>query len=332
MEQGIKKQKSKYTDREKIKINKKFFIYLFFLLLSVLFWYLNALSKDYVTTVDYPVRYIRFPQGKTVASKLPETLSLRVRGFGYNLLKIKYFEQIRPISLPIDHFGLKIAQKGNQYLYYLPTVYAKETVSNQLGADLQLVGITPDTLVFDFTDVVEKKVPVKPNLDLQFEKQFMQNGKLVLRPDCVIVSGPQTIIDTIKSIQTILHQAKNLKDTLAEELKLESVPRLTLNTSKVWVFLPVEKFTEMTFSIPVETDYLPEDLRVRTFPGSIKVSFRVGISAYNKINPYMFRASIDYNNLIANPGIKAKVTLVKQPAMAKDVRIYPKSVEYLIEK
>jgi hypothetical protein len=332
LESEFRNKSLKLTDREKVKVNKKLLIYLFFLIISIALWYLNALSKDYSTFIDYNVRYENFPKGKALIKELPEKLSFKVKGLGFSILKHKLLAYTTSITLPIDNFRLDISRKDNQYIYFLLTRYTKDWISSQLGTDIQLVEIQPDTLIFNFTDVIEKKVAVRPALTLQFEKQYMQNGHISVRPDSVIVSGPQVMIDTITGIYTKDIKTRNLKDTLKQELELNPFKRITCNTSKVSVMVPVEKFTELSLSIPIETSNAPDGLKIRTFPSSVSVSCIVGLSAYDKMSPYMFRAVVDYNNLIVNHPSKVKVDLVKSPLNAQNIRFYPKSVEYIIEK
>lgn len=332
MEPGFKNQPSNLADREKVKVNKKLLIYLFFLIISIGLWYLNALSKDYTTFIQYDVHYENFPQGKALTKELPEKLTFKVKGLGFSILKHKMLAYTTSITLPIDNFRLDISRKDNQYIYYLLTKYTKDWVSSQLGSDVQLVEIQPDTLVFNFTDVIEKKVPIKPSLTLQFEKQYTQNGHYIVKPDSVVVSGPQVLLDTLSFIPTKEFKAKNIKDTIKQELELMTFKRITSKTSKVFLTIPVEKFTEFSLSVPIEASNVPEGLKIRTFPSSVTVSCIVGLSAYDKMSPYMFRAVVDYNNLIGNQQSKVKVDLVKNPANVQNVRFYPRSVEYIIEK
>ena len=116
MEPVQKKQQSNFADREKVKINKKLLIYLFFLVISIALWYLNALSKDYTTFVQYKVQYENFPKGKALISELPEKLSLKVKGLGFSVLKHKLLAYTRSIAIPIDNFRLDISRKDNQYV------------------------------------------------------------------------------------------------------------------------------------------------------------------------------------------------------------------------
>lgn len=332
MEPEQKSRRSNFADREKVKINKKLLIYLFFLFISIALWYLSALSKDYTTIIYYKVRYDNFPKGKALVSDMPEKLGLKVKGLGFSILKHKIITYTKTISLPIDNFRLDISRKNNQYNYFLLTRYTKEWISSQLTSDIQLIDVLPDTLVFRFTDVVDKKVPVKPLLNLQFEKQYMQNGDMVVLPDSVIVSGPQVMIDTLTFMYTSELKKKHLKDTLRSNIELPIVNRLTCQVKEVSVIVPVVKYTEMNIAVPIETINVPEGMRVRLFPGTINVSCWISISSYDKVTPYMFRAITDYNSLINNSQSKAKIELVRTPSNAQNIRFYPKSVEYIIEK
>jgi hypothetical protein len=323
---------SKFTDREKVKFKKELLIYLFFLVISVVLWYLIALSKDYTTTINYPVTYNNFPKGKVLVSDLPEELGLEVKGFGFTILKHKIFSFFYPITLPINKFRLDILRKDNQYDYFLLTRYAKDWIGNQLGTEIQVVEIKPDTLVFKFTDVVEKKVAVKPMLNLLFEKQYLSFENIKVKPDSIVVSGPEIMVDTLNFVYTKELKLKNVKDSVVKELELLPIKKFSFQTDKVMVTVPVEKYTEKVLNLPIEADNVPETYDIKTFPGSIKLSCWVGISNYDKLAPFMFRVTVDYNTLSTNSQSKLKVNLVKFPHNIQNIKFNPKSVDYIIEK
>ena len=72
---------TRVSERKKITLNKRFLIFFFFLLLSILFWFLTALNKEYVTSISYPVRYIRFPEDRVLVNDIPDRLDLTVANF-----------------------------------------------------------------------------------------------------------------------------------------------------------------------------------------------------------------------------------------------------------
>lgn len=332
MDAGLKHQLSNLTDREKVKFNRQLLIYLLFLVVSIIFWYLNALSKEYTTVINYPVKYEDFPKGKVLVSDLPEKLEIKVKGFGFTILRSKLTSYIKPIILPINIFRLDIQRKDNQYIYYLLSRYTKEWIGNQLGSELQLVSLLPDTLFFKFTDVIDKKIPVQLVSKLHFAKQFMQNGKILIQPDSIVVSGPQVILDTLKVISTYKLELKGIKDTITKEVNLFPIPKISYNKKNVSITIPAVKYTEMVLNIPIESVNVPDSLKLKTFPAYISLSCWVGISDYDKMTPFMFRASVDYKILKNNPSNKVKINLTKIPPMVINITYHPKSVEYIIEK
>lgn len=320
------------TDRPKVNPNRNLLVYLFFLFISIILWYLNALSKEYTTVINIPVKYEQLPKGKVLVSDEPTTLQLNVKGFGFNILRYKLSSYLRPVSLPLSKFRLDILRSGKRYEYYLLTRYAKDIVAEQLGNEIQLNNISPDTLRFLFADVIEKKIPVKPSLNFQYAKQYIQRGKAIVSPDCILVSGPQIYIDTLKFLSTREIKETNVKDSILREVDLIPINKLSFSKSKVWVLVPVEKYTELTLNIPIEAINAPEGLNVKTFPATITLSCWVGLADYDKMTTSMFRATIDYNSLISNTSGKIRVTLTRKPSNAKNIRFYPRNVECLIEK
>lgn len=330
METGLKLQFTNLTDREKVKFNRQLLIYLFFLLISISFWYLNALSKDYTTVISYSVRYTDFPKGKVLVGDLPDKIDIKVRGFGFNLLKYKLLGFYQPLSLSINNYRLDILRQKNKYTYFLLTRYAKDIFALQLSGDLQLIDIKPDTLFVNLADVVEKKVAVKAMLNVVLEKQYM-HGQMIIKPDSIIISGPQAILDSINVFRTKELKLKNVKDTIIKLVELEDIKRIVSKPQKVLITLPVVKYTELVFNIPIEAENVPDSLFLRTFPSNISLSCWVSIADYDKMSPFMFRAVVDYKN-IGNMKNKMKVTLLKKPSNVNNITFHPKSVEYLIEK
>ena len=77
---------------------------------------------------------------------------------------------------------------------------------------------------------------------------------------------------------------------------------------------------------------VPYGYDLKTFPGNVSVSCMVSLSNYDKISPMLFKAIVDYNSISDNKQSKLKINLVKYPSVVSNIKIYPKSVEYIIEK
>jgi hypothetical protein len=70
---------------------------------------------------------------------------------------------------------------------------------------------------------------------------------------------------------------------------------------------------------------------IKTFPAKVKVTCRIGLSQYNKLNKGSFRAIVDYSH---RSGVisKLRVVLDKAPETVLSVDHFPKDVDYIIER
>lgn len=321
----------KKTDSERIKLKNKLLIYLFFLFISTVFWFLTALNKNYSVQLEFPVRYTNFPPEKVIVSDVPQQLSLRINGHGFTIIKHKFYSGLSPLRLDVSSAGITPIDTGSQ-LYYVLTRRFRERLASQIGEDLQVISVQPDTLYFVLDDIVSKNIKVKPQLNLSFRKQFMQKGQAVSIPDSVKVFGPRVIMDTLRWISTDIVKKSKVNDTIRKQVSLIPIKTLQYNQDNVDLVVAVEKFTEKTFSIPIEAINLPSDFILKTFPGFVTVSTMVSVNDYNKLNPDLFRAVVDYKEISTNSSNKLKVTLEKVPDFIVNTKFLPKNVEFIIEK
>jgi predicted nucleotidyltransferase len=316
--------------RKKITLNRRVLTFFFFLLLSVLFWFLTAMNREYTTSISYPVRYIRFPEKKVLVNDIPDRLELTVNAGGYTLLRNKLKSRIDPIIFDVNSFSLNTVL-GDPSTLYILTSYAKDRIAKQLS-EIEILNISPDSLFFQFADKASKKVPVEPDLDISFEKQYMQVGPYLVEPDSVTISGPEMIIDTIKAVATKEVIMSDANRSFDMELEMQPLHKVEFDPFEVWIQVPIEKFTEASLKVRIEVINMPESLLLRPFPPAITVSCQIGLSAYETLNEHLFRAVIDYAEVGNMLGNKLQVRIIKMPVYIQAVNFTPKSVEYIVER
>jgi hypothetical protein len=316
----------------KITLNGRLLVFFFFLLLSVIFWFLTALNKEYNTDLYYPVRFIRFPEGKALINDVPERLHLTVKSQGYTLIRYKIKARLAPIIFDVNSFPLNTIPGKPTSTVYILTDFAKEDIQQQMISEIEILSITPDTLVFQFADVVKRWLAIKPDIRIDFQKQYMLVGPVELHPDSVYVSGPVIVMDTVEFITTERIEYTGVNASINETIKLSQAGNLNYGISEVSVHVPVDKFTEAAFSVPIEVINVPDSLNLKTFPRNVEITYQVGLSDYGNINQHMFRAEVDYLSIENNIGPKLQVNLVKSPEFVKAIQYYPKNVEYILEK
>jgi YbbR domain-containing protein len=313
------------------KLNQKVLTFLFFLALASLFWLLNTLDHTYTTNINYPIRYIHQMPNKEMVGNIPDELNLVVNGQGYALLRSIFTSNQHPVVFKVMSLPFNEISKDSG-TYFILTKQLKEAIQVQFGNEITISYINPDTLYFTFSPITHKKLPVEPNVNLAFEQQYMQAGNVYTRPDSVMISGPQAVLDTIKQLKTQFQNFSNVNKSFSTDIKLQSLGKAILQQNTVKIFVPVDKYTEAQVSVPIKAINIPDSFHIKTFPANVTVSFDVTLHNYKRVSPKLFRAVVDYKSLDKSLNNKLKINLERQPTFVKNVIFRPKSIDFIIEK
>ncbi|MBN2612650.1 MAG: hypothetical protein JXB00_13930 [Bacteroidales bacterium] len=328
---GLTDQVRELIKASREKYRQRLPLFLFFLLLSALFWFIRSLGEQYQDEIVYPVKYTRFPPNKMLVSELPDKLTLKVQASGIDIFSHKLPVNIKALKFNIESFALQ--ESGNNSFYVL-TSQLKDYITEDLE-NIRIIDITPDTLFFRFTDLVTRKVAVAASIQDNpgmLAKQFTLNGDIICVPDSIIATGPATILDTLHNVFTEPVTARNLNDTLSKTYNLQKINQLEFNRKKVRVVIPVDKFTERSLACEIKTINVPDTLTLKIFPKNVTVTYRISLSNYDRINPGMVIPVVDFNSAGNLKGPMLKVHLVDTPDYLYRLIIDPGIVEYLIEK
>ena len=322
----LQKKWPKVREGQKLQSKKRILLFSVFLLISASIWLLNALSKNYTSVLEYPLVYADFPEDKVFVGDLPEHLDLQINAHGYALLRYRMFRKPVPISFDISAFNLSRGQDSSRA--YILTRYLKDQISRQLPAELQLLEIKPDTLSFQFAGKVSRMVKIQADFNYSIVTQFTIKDKIMLTPDSVEVTGPDFILDTLAFIYTERQDLGELTKNYEDKVRLSQKPDLTYNLTRVECFIELERFTELQVSVPIEVLNLPDSILLQTFPSSIKVNCKIGLSKYDRIENYPFRAVVDYEK-IEERAPTLSVSIQNPPDYLLSYEYYPKTVEFL---
>jgi hypothetical protein len=318
------------------QFHQKYIVFIFFIGLSTLAWYMRALSDTYVADIDYPVKYTNLPPNRMLSQEPLKQLKLRVQADGYTILSSR-FKYKRPLSYNVNAFALYSLTEDSTSVYTL-TSYAREKLSAELGLsnkNIQILDINPDTLIFNFSRLKRKSVPIQVVLvqfpDL-FKKQFMLNGIPFSIPSSIMVTGPSFIVDTLQKVYTRPLKLRNLSDTVIKKISLEPTSRLSYSLKKVKITVPVDEFTEVSYDIPIEFKGVPDSLIGKTFPKSVRLKYITTLSHFNDVGPDSFHVYVDYIKIESGLSPKLKVEMDSVPSFLHKVSITPRTVEFLIER
>jgi hypothetical protein len=305
-------------------------IFLFFLMLSAILWLLNSLNQEFTTSLHYSVNYINPPKNKVVTGEDKSGLNIILKGRGYTLLSFMVKGSQSPLIIDLETtYYHRSGQSGR--VYYLSSGI-KDVVQNQLGSDLQVISIQPDSVEFSLTGSFKKKVKVESRIEVRLEKQYLLKGNPSCSPDSITVSGPSSIIDTLTLVPTQPEILNNLSKSIELNLPLQKHEKLFYDKNIISVKLTVEKYTEAMVKVPIKVINLPYGWRLKTFPHEATLVFNVPLSDYNKLSPGLFNVVVNYREL-GNKNINKLEVLVKEaPEFVYSLKSSPKTVEFIVEK
>ena len=306
----------------RLKYNKKFVAFLICFLIATAFWFLISLAKTYTSLVNFPIVYKNLPQNKITVNELPEDLTLELNARGFELLSYHFKFRIPPIEIDLS-------RTKNYYI----TKNLVRKITPKFGADVKILTMSPDTIFIQYLETSIKKVPVKLNLSLTFEKQFELSDSIKLSPDSIVISGSKAIIDKIKYWETEKISFSKLNKNISSHVELVTknfTNDIHLSSTSVDISIPVEQFREGSLQIPVEPINFSKMQKIKIRPQEITVAYFVPLIDYEKVKPDLFRAVVDFSKINKSQGKKTNVQLIKHPLFAKHLRIEPQQVKYSI--
>ncbi|HXH17547.1 MAG TPA: YbbR-like domain-containing protein [Chitinophagales bacterium] len=291
------------------------------LLLAFSLLFLNKLSRKYIGEISAKIQYVHLPAGKVPTSPLPDKLKLYVETTGFKLL---WSRMLKPAGVQINLSALK----SN----YIVTSALQSEIASQLSAGYRLIEITPDTLFFNFSRGNKKKVPVVADILISFKKQYDFMEPMLVKPDSVTVSGPESIVAGIQSWKTEKLVFENLDKSLQNEAALvaPSNPAVVIEPKKVRYTISVERYTEKTLEAEIEKANVPDGKTVNIYPNKVKLIFRVGLSNYEHVGTETFKAVADFAGVDLKRGKYVSVEIKRAPSYIRNLDYSPKSVEYII--
>jgi hypothetical protein len=312
------------------KFRQKLSIFLVCLLISIIIWFTIKLSDDYDTVVEIPVTFIHLPKNKVMTFVSDSVLQVEIIEKGSNLFRMLYVEKIQPVTISLRF--MPVYPRGGVYHGMITPAQLINEIEREQNLLGKIISVSPDTIYLTFETEKARKLPVSANLDLTFEKQFMRYGEVEFTPDCVLVRGPQVVIDAMDSVSLGSITLGQLDQNYTGEKRFpeDSANRYLSFTPEIIKYtIPVEKFTEAELEVPVRV-FNNSGQKIKTFPDRVKVFYTVALKDYPKIEPGMISVVADFSGDNMLEEGKIKVSLESYPSYIRINKIEPEKVEFII--
>jgi hypothetical protein len=297
------------------------------LLASILIWLLITLSKEYITTISFPIEYGEISQNKLLLANQTKELEIVVKTNGFKILRTRFNTK----SLLINVNTL-ISKKGTTY--YLLLKSKKQSIKRQLPSGVSLQEIIKDTLFVELGSLVTKKLAIKSNLKISYHIGYDLSEQISLKPDSILVSGPENYISKIKNIELEPIVFEDVKADFIRKVAIkapEGVKDLKFNIKEVIVSGKIEKFTEGILNVPFKIINVPAGITINTLNKKVQVSYIVGLSSFNKIDENSFQIECDYAMSASNSLGYLIPKVVRKSSEVKSYKLSPNEINFLIQ-
>lgn len=279
-----------------------------FFIASVI-WFLNALSKTYVADINYAL------VSPAASGKDDVPVKVIMRGQGFTLLKV--YMKIHNSSYPFSTFHSS-----------MNCIEFTDSLLGDYRNAISLVDVKPAVLTGSANlKQVTKKLPVKSKVTVSFAPQFGAIVQPLLKPDSVNVAGPAEVLSKLTHIETEDLTLQQVKNPVFRSVALK-VPSAScwLQQDRVWLYVPVEEFTEATLSVQVKAPDLPN--RIQLIPAKVTLKCLVPVNRFQSLTASQFTVGVVAGPLTDKE--KVAVAVMRWPTYVKNIRTSPQEISLLI--
>jgi hypothetical protein len=320
--------KHKILNRVKLKKLKKLFLSKSFLgsiFFAIGLWGYTSLNLNYVTFVQVPLEII-LPENRAKENELPSNVSLKVRGTGWHLFYLIFFNSSAKCYLDLSQTQVtkeeyKISR--NDLIKSVIDLISVETID-----------VIPESVTLISGLKEEKKVPVIPNIMVNTREFFCKVGAIKLVPDSVIIWGNKKVIDSINEWKTEPLVMNDLHSFITVPVKLFDTlsNRVQLSELNVNANINVQQISEITIdNIPIIIKGGSIKSNQILMPSQISVTIRGGIDIISKLSNDVILPTLDYLEIIDDSiGIlKPSIILPRDVTL---VRVSPPYIYHIIRE
>jgi len=291
----------------------------FCIIIAIGLWTFFTLNQYFTTSQRFNLSYINIPKDKIPVEPLTPFIEAEIRGQGWDLLTLELNRKPKEI----------IADLSLSEGIYLNEKELMTMLQNQLTGTIKPLQIIPRRIPLIFEPKFSKKIPLTILSDISFRKNFYQLGNIIIDPDSVEISGPQTIVESLNFWETDTIKLEALEKSKKGQATLSQSDKFNISFSDFVVDyeIKVEQYTEKKLVIPVNIINSPSDFEILTLPKTVNLKCLVPIEMYENIDAKDFKITADFLNQKNKDLIY--LTLTRQPAYIKEINFTPNAVEFI---
>lgn len=263
-------------------------ILLYCVALAALLWGYVSLTRTYEDYIELPFAVVT-PSSEALLSTVPDRVTVRVRGTGWQLLNMRLLSTTTTSTL-----DLSTLRSSDDMIYRVSKTDMLRCIVATQGA--QVLDIAPSSMTLATGDVAVRRVPVRLRYVIRCRSGFMLVREPSIEPSTVEVRGSSSIVERITEWPThrlvLSDQHTGVETSVPMSDSLSTL--LRVSPQSIRVITNVQQVADLVIDdIPVEIAPALRHHHAVVAPSRISVTVQGGVEDLAALTPQDFQAIVD---------------------------------------
>ena len=284
------------------------------------FWLFRALNEQHSALISYPIEFVFNRDSTVVMNPLPTAIKIDVSSGGWNLFRRTLIFGVDPLKVELDN---------PSEVNFLTQSFLSPIVEDQLEG-LKINYIVTDTLFLNIERKIAKRMRLKvDSLNLSLEKDYQLISSIDIRPDHMMLIGPESIINSFETDFDITPDDNEIDEDFDSRVEVPIVFKDLIQSepNEVNVSFKVDKFKNVKIEVPIAVQNFPNNRMPKLIDSTVNLTYRVNESFAEEYSVGDFRVIVDYDFLKTDS--TGAPMLIIYPDTLKQISMDPKKVRFI---
>jgi hypothetical protein len=218
-------------------------------LAATVFWFFNALNKNYTTNINLPIEFEYDQEAFIPVRPLPDHVRINVTGMGWDLFRRSSGLKVPPLSIPLER------PSEVKKIVAAPGLFASQLERFEINF------VLTDTFKIQIEPREKRWISLRLDAaSIQLRNNFVRTSEPTLKPDSIFVEGPQPLVSSFIEPVYLKLADKDIDENYNEDVEVEFLNNelIKRNPPTVTVSFKVDKMIEINDSIPLKIINYPK--------------------------------------------------------------------------
>ncbi len=307
-------------------LKKKIIIFSCCVVISLISWLSIKLSKSYHYNFSLNYEIQNIPKNIRINSNIKNTINIHFRADGFKIASLS--KNLKNPHLFFDLSSINYSKNITSGILKIPTEILVSQFNKNFLNNVEITSFSPDTLYFETTELVSKKVPIRTMFKIP-ESAVVFETECIKLPDSTTISGNKTDIDSIHFLYT-----ENIDMHLFSKQEIQNIKLLSPNSkiklahSQIDVRLSNPQKIKIKLSIDVQ-DSFDKEYKYTPSTKQISIEYETDMSLICNHQADSFRVEM---NIIEKKDNIVPLKLSKHPHNINNIKINPSQTHFSKEK